>query len=127
MQSNTKRRLLLTFTVALLMLIGGYLFLGSETVAIKERTHQVSDLLLACKMYALQHGDTLPKDLRELSPVYSNYPAFFQRALNEIELVSPGISETNSSDAVVLREKTPDRRGRRVVGYLGGQTVVRSE
>ena len=67
---------------------------GKERHELGRRRHQVTDVELACHMYASKHGGQFPHDLRELSEIYGEGSAFLARALAELELVAPGAHPT---------------------------------
>jgi hypothetical protein len=95
---------------------------GRERHELGRRRHQVTDVELACHMYAAKHGGQFPRDLRELAEGYGKDSAFFAKASAELELVAPGVrANTNDDDTILIREKTADAKGRRMVGYIDGR------
>jgi hypothetical protein len=94
---------------------------GRERHELGRRRHQVTDVELACHMYAVKHGGQFPRDLRELTEVYGEGSAFLVRALVELELVAPGAHSTDNSDGILIQERTADAKGRRMVGYIDGR------
>ena len=97
---------------------------GSERHELGRRRHQVTDVEVACHMYANKHGGQFPQDLRELSEVYGQGSPFLARAVAELELVAPGTCATTDDEAILIREKTADAKGRRMVGYVEGRFAV---
>ena len=95
-----------------------------EQQELQRRSHQVKDVVLACMMYASKHGDRVPNDLRDLSEVYGRGNLFLARAVNELELVYSGSRTIDNPDAVLIREKNADAKGRRMFGYLDGRAVM---
>ena|ERR1035437_4282728 len=98
--------------------------IGKEQHELRRRRHQVTDILLACMMYADKHGTRMPGDLRDLSEIYGQGHSFLARAINELELVLPNARTTDDPDAVLIRQKQADAKGRRMFGYLDGQAVM---
>ena len=97
---------------------------GKERQELQRRRHQVTDVLFACMMYADKHGNRIPGDLRDLGEIYGQGHTFLARAIDELELVSPNARTTDNPDAVLIREKQSDAKGRRMFGYLDGHAVM---
>jgi hypothetical protein len=97
---------------------------GKEQHELQRRRHQVTDVLLACMMYADKHGNRTPGDLRDLGEIYGQGHTLLTRAIDELELVSPNARTTDNSDAVLIREKQADAKGRRMFGYLDGHALM---
>jgi hypothetical protein len=93
---------------------------GKERRELQRRRHQVTDVSLACHMYAANHGEQFPRELQQLSEIYGQGSSFLARVLAELELVSPSARLTDSPDAVLIRERTADTKGRRMFGYIDG-------
>lgn len=74
---------LVGMAIVLLLVIGQYLIGLRVNNEIERRQHQVRDLLLACKIYARDHGDHFPRDFGEISSNYSHYREWFERATNK--------------------------------------------
>jgi hypothetical protein len=95
---------------------------GKERHELGRRRHQVTDVELACHMYASKHDWQFPRDLRELTEIYGQSSPFLARAVAELELMAPGVrANPNDDDTVLIREKTADAKGRRMVGYIDGR------
>jgi hypothetical protein len=75
-------------------------------------------------MYAEKHGNRLPGDLRDLGEIYGPGQTFLARAIDELELVSPNARTTDNPDAVLIREKRSDAKGRHMYGYLDGHALM---
>ena len=97
---------------------------GMERHELQRRRHQVTDVELACSMYADKHGGQFPRDLHDLSEVYGQGHPFLARALVELELVAPGAHRTDDPDRVLIRERTADAKGRRMCGYIDGHCLM---
>lgn len=93
---------------------------GKERQELQRRRHQVTDVNLACHMYAQKHGDEFPRDLQQLSEIYGRTHAFLARAVVELELVAPGAHVSDDPDKVLIRERSADTKGRRMFGYIDG-------
>jgi hypothetical protein len=114
------KRKLLSLGVIALGAAAYWFVIGRDQHELQRRRHQVTDVSLACHMYADKHGDHFPRDLQQLSEIYGQGSSFLARALAELELVSPGARLTVSSEAVLIRERAADTKGRRMFGYTDG-------
>ena len=118
-----KRWTVVTLAAAL---ITGLYFYFSATIELGRRRHQIGQVWgLIVIYYCPAHGDKFPTDLEELRrlPNYIQFVPYWDRASQEIELVAPGVHRTGK-DVIVLRERQPDKRGRRWVHWLGGATEL---
>jgi hypothetical protein len=103
-------------------LAGIYWFaFGEERHELQRRRHQVTDINLACHLYAEHHEGVFPGELRQLSEIYGENSPFLARAVAELELVSPAAHVSNDSDKVLIRERSADTKGRRMCGYIDGR------
>jgi tetratricopeptide (TPR) repeat protein len=91
------------------------------------RRHQIGQLWSLIHLYyAPARNGSYPTELSELRQLPQYVPAFFDRALREIELTAPGIQQVVSPpDIVVLQERSPDRRGYRWVHPVSGAIEYR--
>jgi hypothetical protein len=110
----------LAFSVVVAAAILWWIAVGRDRHELGRRRHQVTDVSLACHLYAANHGEQFPSDLKQLSEIYGQGSSFLARALAELELVSPGARLTDSSDAVLIRERAADTKGRRMFAYIDG-------
>jgi hypothetical protein len=97
---------------------------GKEQHELQRRRHQVTDVELACMMYADKHRGQFPRDLRDLREIYGQGHPFLARAVTELELVAPSAHTTDDPDAVLIREKTADAKGRRMFSYVDGHFIM---
>jgi hypothetical protein len=66
--------------------------------------------------------------MRGLTRMVSQYVApFFDKAIQEIELVTPGIQQDANPSTVVLRERVSDRKGYIWVHLLDGSFGYRKQ
>jgi hypothetical protein len=95
------------------------------------RRHQMEQLWTLIHLhYVPSHADRYPNDLAELRslPMYSTYSTFFGRAIQEVELLAPGIQRNIATPgAVVLKERTADSRGFVWVHHADGSLEYRRE
>jgi len=121
---SVKRKVLtagLAFAVAIAAAVIWWIAVGKDKHELGRRRHQVTDVSLACQMYAASHGEQFPSDLQQLSGIYGQGSSFLARALVELELVSPGARLTDDPDRVLIRERSADARGRRMFAYIDGR------
>src|SRR2546430_2523505 len=72
------------------------------------RRHQIGQLwTLMVLYYCPQHHNQFPDELATLKRL-PQYNSFFDRAISEIELSTPGADRTQSDEIVVLRERQAD-------------------
>jgi hypothetical protein len=89
------------------------------------RGHQIGQLWSLIRFYyAPTHGGRYPNDLAELKEL-PQYVPYFDRAIREIELVTPGIQQDANPSTVVLRERVGDRKGYIWVHLLDGSFEYR--
>lgn len=81
------------------------------------RRNTLSGLDFACKLYAGDHHGAMPPDLRALFPGYVNSTWYLAYATGEVEYF-PGATDTSNPATILMREKRPDPKGRRWVGYV---------
>ena len=89
------------------------------------RHHQIGQLWTFCLIYYLpEHGGHFPHDLEELKhvPKYAGSPAYWDRAISEIEIIAPGAgsNDADPGHVVVFREKKADQHGIRAFHEVGG-------
>jgi hypothetical protein len=91
------------------------------------RRHQIGQLWTLIRLYYVPtHKGRYPNELSDLGTLPEYVSPFFDRAIREIELVTPGIRQDASSPStVVLRERSTDRRGYRWVHLLDGSIEYR--
>jgi len=93
---------------------------AKERQELERRRHQISDIEMACFIFAKNHAGQFPRHLRDLTEIYGDAQPFFSRALAELELDAPGAHTTDNVDAVLIRERAADAKGRCYFGYIDG-------
>jgi hypothetical protein len=124
---SMKRKRLAVLLVAGVAVAGAVIYwytAGRERHELQRRRHQVTEVELACAMYADKHGGQFPRDLHDLSEIYGDGSGFPARAAAELELVAPGAHRTDDHDAVLIRERATDAKGRRMFGYVDGHFMM---
>jgi len=137
MDMNTLKRAIIVVSFAIIA-IWAFLFLqGRHEMA--RRVHQVKDILLASKLYSLDHSGRMPGAFDELASLRSKWDGhiyydrtswsggFLQRASRELEFVSSDATDKADPFLVVVRERSPDSHGRRIVGYGDMSTRIVQE
>jgi hypothetical protein len=91
------------------------------------RRHQIGQLWMLIRLYyEPAHDGRYPNELAELTKLPQYVAPFFDRAIREIELVTPGIEQNTSHPyTLVLRERSVDRRGYIWVHLLDGAILYR--
>lgn len=93
-----------------------------ERCDLASRRKEAGTIFLASKFYAHDHQGHMPGNFDQLT----NYlpKAYALHASGRFELVSPGVAETANADAIFVRERYPDKRGRRIVAHIDGSEAV---
>jgi len=98
---------------------------GKETKSLS----QGKQIVLACKLYALDHGGAYPKDLEELVPNYVTNRAVFVCPLSPTLPIGYdyyGGKDQDPPDTVVLMSKFADRHGKRILVFSDGSAALKA-
>ena len=105
-------------------------FLVQDRIQLARRVNQSKDVFLVCRYYARDHGGQMPSSLSQLSPWDreqkhdGGVSAVVERELDRFELVTTDLTDRSNPSLILLRERYPDSRGRRVVCYADGSSQV---
>jgi len=93
------------------------------------RINQAKDIFLVSRFYAKDHGGRMPGTFDQLSPwAGPNYgeavAIVVQRERGKFEFVSKNLTDTSNPSSILVRERSPDSRGWRVIGHADGSAVA---
>lgn len=96
----------------------------------REISH-VKQLSIACRSYALDHDGVFPQKLRELVPDYMDDEVLLKTTKpktgeTEDYIYFPGLTDTHNGTVPLIASPVV-RRGKRVVGMVGGQVRAMGE
>jgi hypothetical protein len=126
MRSSPRRRRILWLLVCLsLMGMGVWFAVGTwiDNIRLGERRHHLGTMLLACKLYAGDHGGAMPPDLPAVFPKYIQSETYLAYVKNEVNYF-PGLTDQSNPASVLIQEKEADSKGRRWVGHMDGAQIL---
>jgi tellurite resistance protein len=131
-EHQERRRILnVVIGLALFLLGAGFVFfaLREKPASIDARRVKLEAVSAACRLFAENNDMKVPDSLQQLEPfLKQDGPTreAFQWALREVDLVTPGMrmNADNDTGTIMIRERTPDRKGQRLVGRLDGVVTV---
>lgn len=137
MMELVKRPVLMALAIIVVFSAGATAYLSIlDRLDRARRLHQARDILVASRLYAVDHGGAMPGSFDDLAKLTNpagalRYPKspdgtqqFLERASRELEIVTPGITHGADPATPFLWERRPDRNGLRAVGYVDASALL---